>query len=365
MATRPVNQYEPDEVSHPGETLRELLDERHIHQSTLAARTGRPEKTISEIINGKAAITAETALQLEFALGMPAPFWLARQRNYDEWLARQEQAAQMEAHKGWVRQFPTKDMKRWGLLPEQAEGLGLLRSLLSFFNIASPAQWEPVYTTLRVSFRHTPRYRSDPAALAAWLHAGVRRAEAIECAPYDQQRFREVLRQARALTTETPERFCPVLNALCAQAGVALVLVPEMKGVRVSGASRWLGPSKALIQLSLRYKSSDQLWFTFFHEAFHVLSQQRKAVFLDDPGRGPDAADEDARANKWAADFLIPPAAFAQLRMQAPFSDVKIREAAAQLGISPGIVAGRLHHERLLRFDRGQHLKDRYQWNTP
>ena len=56
MAKR-ENQYDPDYVSPPGETIRDLLEERGMNQAELAVRMGRPKKTISEIINGKAAIT--------------------------------------------------------------------------------------------------------------------------------------------------------------------------------------------------------------------------------------------------------------------------------------------------------------------
>lgn len=85
------NQYVPDEVSPPGETLSEVLAEHGITQADLAERTGRPRKTIDEIIKGKAAITPETAIQLERVLGVPATFWNRRERQYREHLAKREE----------------------------------------------------------------------------------------------------------------------------------------------------------------------------------------------------------------------------------------------------------------------------------
>ena len=67
-STSRANTYEPSSVSPPGQTLKDILNERDITQSELAARMGRPEKTISESVHGKAAITAETAIQLEYVL---------------------------------------------------------------------------------------------------------------------------------------------------------------------------------------------------------------------------------------------------------------------------------------------------------
>lgn len=64
-----------DWTAAPGEVLVEALEERGMSQSELARRMGRPTKTINEIANGKAAITPETAIQLELTLGITAAFW--------------------------------------------------------------------------------------------------------------------------------------------------------------------------------------------------------------------------------------------------------------------------------------------------
>jgi HTH-type transcriptional regulator / antitoxin HigA len=82
------NSYNPDYVSHPGETLVEILSEKSMSQAELARRLGRPKKTVNEIIQGKSGITSDTALQLEKVLGIPAGFWVNRQRYYDEYLAK-------------------------------------------------------------------------------------------------------------------------------------------------------------------------------------------------------------------------------------------------------------------------------------
>jgi HTH-type transcriptional regulator/antitoxin HigA len=78
------NEYTPEEVSPPGETLAETLEAIGMTQAELARRTGRPLETINEIILGKTAITAETALQLERVLNVPAAFWNNREAQYRE-----------------------------------------------------------------------------------------------------------------------------------------------------------------------------------------------------------------------------------------------------------------------------------------
>jgi len=88
------NEYHPDSVSSPGETLLETLETLGMSQAELAKLMGRPAKTINEIIQKKATITVETALQLEQVLHIPASFWLKREQQYRESLARfaEEQA---------------------------------------------------------------------------------------------------------------------------------------------------------------------------------------------------------------------------------------------------------------------------------
>lgn len=92
MANILQNEYHPDSVSAPGETLSETLDALGMPQTELAKRMGRPIKTINEIIQGKTAITAETALQLEQVLSIPASFWLKREQRYREFLVSQNKA---------------------------------------------------------------------------------------------------------------------------------------------------------------------------------------------------------------------------------------------------------------------------------
>src|ERR1700689_2970635 len=124
------NQYRPDMVSAPGETLEEVLETRGMSQAELAERTGRPKKTINEIVKGKAAITPETALQLERVLGIPAGFWIAREQNYRESLARAREAVEFEQQADWLDQVPYRAMVRLGWVTEYREKVRQLEEVL-------------------------------------------------------------------------------------------------------------------------------------------------------------------------------------------------------------------------------------------
>jgi addiction module HigA family antidote len=90
------NQYAPDHVSPPGETLLETLEAIGMTLVELAERTGKSPKTINEIVKGIAPITPETALQFERVLGVPARFWNNRERQYRKFLAHREERGQIE-----------------------------------------------------------------------------------------------------------------------------------------------------------------------------------------------------------------------------------------------------------------------------
>ncbi len=81
MATR--TKVYPDVAIPPGEYLLEEIEARGLSQKELAQRMGRPLNAINEIINGKKAITAETALQLETVIPeISARFWLNLEVDY-------------------------------------------------------------------------------------------------------------------------------------------------------------------------------------------------------------------------------------------------------------------------------------------
>jgi hypothetical protein len=178
--------------------------------------------------------------------------------------------------------------------------------------------------------------------------------------PYEATRFREVLDRARDLTREPSGVFTRQLGTACAEAGVAVVFVPELPRLRTSGATRWLTPTKALIQLSRRYRTDDQLWFTFFHESAHILLHGKRDVFLEDDG---ESSEKEREADRFAGDRLIPPQALkAFVAGNTRFAKADIQRFADAVGVAPGIVVGRLQHDGHLPMSHCNDLKRRLEW---
>ncbi|NJM37324.1 MAG: ImmA/IrrE family metallo-endopeptidase [Akkermansiaceae bacterium] len=336
--------FSPDCVFPPGETLLETLEALGLTQKELAARMGRPLKTINQIIKGTAQIMPETALQLEKVTGVPASFWNNAESNYRAYLARVKDEERQQEDVGWVKRFSYTKMASLKFVTEVQDPTARVGQLLRYFGVASSAQWESTYGELCGSARESAKFQSDLGDLSAWLRAGELLAQKKDCKPYDKETFTRNLKLIRSLTAQNPAKVWPEVSHLCAEAGVAVVLVPELPETHVSGFTRWLTPEKALIQLSLRYKTDDVMWFTFFHEAAHILLHGKRDIFVE--YRKVEDNPKEREANAWAGEFLIPEAewkAFVQSLPSKPTLN-SITSFARKLSIAPGIVLGRLQH---------------------
>ena len=360
MDKHTTNEYQPDYAVTPGEVLSAELELRGMSQQELAKRTGLTPKHIISVLKSKSSITPETAIKLERALGMPADYWLNLESHYQEVLARMNEEAQLDRDLDWLKHIPIAQMAKLGWIAKLSDTKAQLVEVLRFFGIASVSQWDDMWPNLKVAYRQHNHHEIFAEAVSAWLRRGEIEAAQITCAPYDKAAFRAALDQVRSLTSEAPEIFVSKMQMLCASAGVAVVFVPCLPKTGVSGATRWLNPSKALIQLSLRYRTNDHLWFTFFHEAGHILLHGKKELFLEG-ANGLDEIKED-EANKFAQEELIPRAEFAHFAQQRPFGKAMICAFSKRIGIAPGIVVGQLQHAGLLPRTHCNELKQKFLW---
>ncbi|MGH7740615.1 MAG: HigA family addiction module antitoxin [Candidatus Eiseniibacteriota bacterium] len=363
MPDRLRNEYFPEIVSAPGETLLELLGDRGMTQAELAERMGRPKKTVNEIVRGRAELTPETALQLERVLGVLSAFWGNLERNYRDYLARSAERGRLREHSKWPDSFPILQMTRLGFIEPAANRVDYVATLLDFFAVTSVEQWHTRYKGPTAAFRLAKKFQPNIPALAAWLRQGERMAQAIECSDFDEQAFAASLVEVRHLTrVGDAVALQAELPRMCSRRGVAVVFVPELKDSRACGATRWLSPKKAIIQLSLRYKTDDHLWFTFFHEAGHILLHGKRDSFVEGRGVRGDEGKE-AEADQFAAEKLIPGTKMTELLALQPFTASKLEAFAKQIDVAPGIVVGRLQHDGHLPFTHLNSLKRHYRWD--
>lgn len=352
---------QPDYAVPPGETLAEWLEERRMRQAELASRINMSEKALSQIITGAAPLTRATAAKLELATGIAARTWNNLESLYQDDRARLAQQAELEAHGGWLAEMPVTSLRKLGILTAAPrDKASTVRQLLEFFGVADPDAWRRLWLGQQAAaLRQSPAFAARPAAVAAWLRLGELEAERVDVAEFDAAKLRTALPSLRALTREAdPRVFADEMVRIAADCGVAVVFVPEVSGSRCSGAARWVH-GRPVVQLSLRFGTDDQLWFTFFHELAHILLHGKKDVFISDGHTDHDTyGHKEDEADTFARDLLVPREHEPELPSLSSLAAV--REFADRIGVSPGIVVGRLQHDKIIGFHVGQSLKTRY-----
>jgi plasmid maintenance system antidote protein VapI/Zn-dependent peptidase ImmA (M78 family) len=352
----PSNEFHPDWASPPGDTISDILGERHLSEVEFASQLGRSLDEARSLIRGRTSITIAIARQLETVLGASVEFWMSRDFQYQQDITRIN-----HANEKWLSTLPLTDMIKFGWLSRPAPSEEIA-SCLRFFNVPSVAAWKDTYTSVLqlATLRTSAAFASKPASIAAWLRQGEIEAEATECEPWDPERFERSLSQIRSLTREKdPKKFLPQLKKVCAESGVAVISLRAPTGCRASGATRFLTSHKALLLLSFRHLSDDHFWFTFFHEAGHLLLHGEREVFLE--GDDTPSNEREEEANKFAAGILVPPefqSSFVNLRADARM----VIRFAIRAGIAPGIIVGQLQHLGQLRHNQLNRLKRYYAW---
>ena len=333
-------------ATHPGRILRSELEARGMTQADLAARMGRPPQVINQIASEKKAVTAQTARGLEHVLGIPRHVWMNLQSNYELAVDRLQEEERLETEGQSLLDAlgaPTiKEMVKRGWMEQRDSVGGQISELLSFFAVQSLAGMEHTHTA--AAFRVTPGAKVEPWRLAAWMRGGEIAAERLDLsAEFDPDAFANLLPKLRADTCRVAP--WPKLRDRCAEAGVALVVEPALPKSGANGVAYWLGRKRPVIQLSLRNKRADIFWFTFFHEAAHVLDGYCSEAIID-LDRMPRESEAERAADCFAADSLIPPHDWRAFLSEEQITADSITSFADRIGIHPGIVVGRLQHEK-------------------
>ena len=344
----------------PGVLLNDQLLGRGLSQEDLAGMCGYSTDKIKGIIRGDEHVDEMVARQLELSLGIDADLWLNIESNYISHLRRGLEVQYRElAKRGYVPVLSRKE------LPTQR-----IPNLMAFFNVDCDdalVAWRRRMkaTADAVAYRHSPKFDSDPVAVAAWLRMGSFDAPA-EVPEFSEDRFKSALDTIRTLTSQEPSMWDETIEEatqLCHESGVVLSVVKPLKDVALDGAFRWLDDGKkGIIQLSARWKKDDRFWFSLFHEAGHVLLSRENAqinkvdvsmwesesVVEDsdaDNTHEREVAEQERQVDTWAAEFLIPSEEWDRFRNHRRYTPDAIRSFADDMGIAPGIVAGRLQKE--------------------
>jgi len=350
-----LNQYIPQVAFHPGETLSEKLDELGMGPKEFAVRTGKPEKTIIAILKGDSSITADMAVQFEHVLMIPAHFWLNIQRNYDEFVAREKRKTILKESISWAKMFPLADMIKKGWLPENKSIENRTSDLLAFFSISNYRAWQDYYLNqqLKIAFRISLLHTRVPYAISAWLRKGDLQASELKASDYHEKNFKDALPEIKSVMARHPVDFAKKLQSICLDTGVKVVYTPCLPKAPIAGSTRWLNDTP-LIQLSGRYKRNDSFWFTFFHEAGHIILHGKKDIFLEKIDYSDFDKNKEEEADNFAINWTLTEEEEQEIIDSVPLTEADIKSFAKKFNTHPAIIIGRLQHDELIPYGLGR-----------
>ncbi|AQR60263.1 DNA-binding protein [Brevundimonas sp. LM2] len=348
-----------DWFSKPGDSMRAAMQRKGKSADDLASHLNGGLQEVRGLMEGSLAIDENTAGALARALGATSTFWLQRQANYEISLERAVSAALPRVDE-WLDVVPTPGPARRGQFTEEAMRSELERRLV-FFSVPTLDAWQQRYGNVfsDTKFRTSPSFQSSKAATTLWLRRGELEADLAITKPFRESRLREVLPAIRELTRiSKPDRFLPKLKVLCAEAGVAVVVVKTPSGCHASGASRMISADKAMMLLSFRHRADDHFWFTVFHELGHLILHGGQ-TFVDAEDTIVDALEQEA--NQFAADCILPDSERSQLASLSP-DRRSVLSFSKINGISPGLTVGQMQHLKLISHSKLNSLKRRWAW---
>ena len=352
---------ETDWVSPPGHTIISLLEQNELTLEDFAERIGRTKRIAQNLLDGKQAIDVDLARRLSDVFGASESFWMAREHDYRARVEVPDQV-RVDSFEDLISTLPLADMKKFGWIENVRSQEDKIAQSMEFFGVSTIAQWQGRYENAfsGAAYRRATAYASCEIATTAWLRQGEIETQEEEVAEWSPDQLRQELDGFRRLTWyKNPSLFLPKLKEGLARAGVKFAIVRAPKGCSASGAVRILVDDTPHIQLSFRYLSDDQFWFSLFHEVGHLLLHFDKMPILENTKLKEEECE--AEANEFASQVIVP-MIYQEELLGLVASKPLIINFAKKVGVAPGLIVGQLQHARIIGYNQMQHLKRRYRW---
>jgi HTH-type transcriptional regulator / antitoxin HigA len=328
-------EHHPIELPDPVEAIKFRMEQAGLKNKDLVPFIGSASK-VSEVLNGKRALSMKMIRALHEGLGIPADVLIGETQK-----ELPEEVPGLDFDK-----FPIAEMLKRGYFGDfrgtvaqaKQNAEGLIRGMAPGMDLAvlQPA-------LLRCHVRSNGSF--DPYALAAWQLRIHSRCRDVDLPEYEdgtiEEDFIDELVHLSAL-----KRGPKLAREYLTKYGIALFVEDHLPKTHLDGAAMW-HEDRPVVGLTLRYDRTDNFWFTLAHELAHFalhIPKPATECFMDDlrERRGDDKEDE---ADRLAARCLIPDEEWEHWREKERPSVAHIQAFARRLRIDPAIVAGRVRRE--------------------
>lgn len=335
--------FKPTVAIAPGETIRENMEYMGMNQKEMAARLDITSKHLCNVLNGNAPVTYETALKLESVLGPSAQFWMNLEINYQLDKSKLEEKEKMDQELEILKGIPYKEMCRFNWVKNTNDRKERVTSCRSFFGVS---ELSSIRLSYAVAYRKQKEIKEiSDLGILAWLRKSEVEGLNKEVEKFNKRKLKSLIPVFRELTSRSSEEFYPELEKLCAECGIALILVPYLPKTYIKGATIWRN-NKVIIALSVMDKKADRFWFTFFHEIAHLILHSCKDFHIS--YNNDEVEDE---ADSLARDYLISKEQYGEFVKKHDYRNKEeIINYSHKIGVAPYILLGRLQYDKLLNY---------------
>ena len=329
---------------HPGYYIKELIEESGLTQEDFAKRLATTPKNLSILIRGEQSLSIDLAMKLSRMLGTSVEYWLNLQKAYDTLVADFKSREELESERKIFKSFDYKYfVTNFGLPALSRKTDEQIKTLREFLHVATLS----VLTKkdMAVSFRSSVNDLSEANIVKAnsMVQIATNKALNIEAPKYNKKKFELAIEYALTLT-KNHDSFYPLIKKSFEEAGVIFVILPNMSGSRINGATKKIGDN-IMLMVNDRRSYADSFWFTLYHEIGHIINGDYGISFEKETGEQEDKAD------KYAEDHLIPRKEYKTFVSNGKFSQQSIVQFADKIGRDPGLVLGRLQKDRKVDYN--------------
>lgn len=340
----------PYTATHPGIILKNEIDSREIKQKDFAHNLGMSSSILNEIIKGKRSITADFAVILEAALGIPADFWTRFQSQYDIDLARvkEKNAIKIELIKelsSLQEYVPINFLTKLGYLPIDLKGqINKIKEIYQASSIQDIV--EMVASQPKLAFyRKSSKLQIIDSNVLAWSKLAEYEASKMTTCEFKKGDINNLKADLQIIFYEN-KNVREKTKAKLEQYGIKLIFIEKVEKAPIDGFSFWSNNNPA-IALTLRHKRIDNFAFTIFHELGHIelhLQEGKKIQFLDLDKQSKDEYENEA--DNYAQLSLISKDRWNELLMKfTPLTDQNMRLFGEMHTVNPAIILGRACYE--------------------
>lgn len=337
-------EYKDAVAFHPGYYIKEIVEGMGLTQEDFAKRLGTTPKNLSLVVRGEQSLSVDMAMKLSKMLGTSISYWQNLQSAYDGFEAQIAADEELEEEKAVLKDLGYGYFKdHFGLpdLPrktkEQVEQVRVFLGVSSLCVLRN--------RDMAVSFRSAAQDMDSVHIERANAMVQIATNEALrENAPkFNKLKFEKAVQYALTQTTNHTG-FYPLVKNAFYEAGVVLILLPNLPGSKMNGATKRIGSSVMLL-VNDRRLYADTFWFTLLHEVGHIVHGDFGISFEGDAGDCEESAD------RYAQDALIDPKSYESFLQYygLRFSPQSIKSFAESIKRDPGIVLGRLQNDGYVR----------------